>query len=290
MSELLRMDGVCRRSHGRTLLDGVNLAVQEGELVGVIGPNGAGKTTLLSIMGGLLAPSAGSVYLHQVPLSSFGRRQIAQQIAVVPQFSPPGDFRFSARDMVLMGRYAHRSRFANETADDRAVALVAMRQAKVTQFADRPVTELSGGERQRVAIARALAQQPRLLLLDEPTASLDLSHQLHVLQLVRRLVTENQLAVVAALHDLALAGRFCDRIVLLERGRVVAEGSPSSVLTPDRLAVVFRIVADVRPDPITGGVAIHVIEPIEHDVEPEHHRRMGTMEGHKGDTAWPNHR
>ena len=265
MSELLRLDGVCRWSNGRTLLDDINLAVQAGELLGVIGPNGAGKTTLLSIMGGLLEPSSGSVYLRQVPLSSFGRRQIAQQISVVPQFSPPGDFQFSARDMVLMGRYAHRPRFASETADDRAVAATAMQRAKVTSFADRPVTELSGGERQRVAIARALAQQPLLLLLDEPTASLDLSHQLHVLQLVRRLVTENGLAAVAALHDLTLAGRFCDRIILLEQGRVVAEGSPSSVLTPDRLAAVFRVIADVRPDPMTNGLAIHVIEPMEQD-------------------------
>lgn len=249
------------------LLNEVSLTLQTGELVGIIGPNGAGKTTLLAIMGGLLEPSAGSVYLHQVPLSSLDRRQIARQIAFVPQSIPVGDFRFSARDTVLMGRYSHRERFASETADDRAVAMVAMHQAKVSHFADRSVTELSGGERQRVAIARALAQQPRLLLLDEPTASLDLSHQLHVLQLIRRLVTEHQLAAVTAIHDLTLASRFCDRIILLEQGRVVTEGSPSSVLTPDRLAAVFRVLADVRPDPITKGLAIHVIEPMESSAE-----------------------
>ncbi len=269
MSELLRMDGVCRRSNGRTLLDAVNLTVQAGELVGVVGPNGAGKTTLLSIMGGLLAPSAGQVYLDQTPLSSFRQRQIAQHIAFVPQSAPAGDFRFSAQDMVLMGRYAHRPRFASETADDRAIAATAMQCAKVTPFADRSVTELSGGERQRVAIARALAQQPRLLLLDEPTANLDLSHQLHVLQLLRRLVSENQLTAVTAIHELTLASRFCDRIILLEQGRVVSEGSPSSVLTPDRLATVFRVVADVRPNPITKGLAIHVIEPMEGNAEPD---------------------
>ncbi|MGQ0811056.1 MAG: ABC transporter ATP-binding protein [Nitrospiraceae bacterium] len=267
MSDLLRLEGVCRRSNGRTLLDAVNLTVPVGELAGVIGPNGAGKTTLLSIMGGLLEPSAGRVLLNQVPLTSLGRRQIAQHIAFVPQSAPAGDFRFSARDMVLMGRYSHRERFAGETADDRAIATVAMRHAKVTSFADRSVTDLSGGERQRVAIARALAQQPRLLLLDEPTTSLDLSHQLHVLQLVRQLVTKHHLTAVTAIHDLALASRFCDRIILLDQGRVVADGSPSAVLTPERLAAVFRVVSEIHPDPITNGLTIHVIEPIQGETE-----------------------
>ena len=262
MSELLRMDDVSRRSNGRILLDAVNLAVQAGELVGVVGPNGAGKTTLLSIMGGLLAPSAGQVYLDQTPLSSFRQRQIAQHIAFVPQSASAGDFRFSARDMVSMGRYSHRQRFAGETANDRAIVTVAMQHAKVTSFADRSVTELSGGERQRVAIARALAQQPRLLLLDEPTASLDLSHQLHVLQLVRQLVTKNRLTAVTAIHDLALASRFCDRLILLEHGRIVSDGFPVDVLTPGRLASVFGVAAHVGPDPFTNGLLIHVLAPI----------------------------
>ncbi|WHZ21708.1 MAG: hypothetical protein OJF47_000820 [Nitrospira sp.] len=265
MSELLRMDGVCRRSNGRTLLDAVNLAVQAGELVGVVGPNGAGKTTLLSIMGGLLEPSAGQVYLDQTPLSSFSQRQIAQHIAFVPQSAPAGDFRFSARDMVLMGRYSHRQRFAGETANDRAIATVAMRHAKVTSFADRSVTELSGGERQRVAIARALAQQPLLLLLDEPTASLDLSHQLHVLQLVRQLVTKHRLSAVTAIHDLGLASRFCDRLILLHHGRIVADGPPAAVLTAEHLASVFGVTAHVRPDGFTNGLLIHAIEPTADD-------------------------
>lgn len=265
MSELLRMDGVCRRSNGRILLDAVNLTVQAGEFVGVVGPNGAGKTTLLSIMGGLWEPSAGQVYLDQTPLSSFRQRQIAQHIAFVPQSAPAGDFRFSARDMVLMGRYSHRQRFAGETANDRAIATVAMRHAKVTSFADRSVTELSGGERQRVAIARALAQQPRLLLLDEPTASLDLSHQLHVLQLIRQLVTKNRLTAVTAIHDLVLASRFCDRLILLEHGRIVSDGLPVDVLTPDRLAAVFGVIAHVRPDPFTNGLMIHVLAPTADD-------------------------
>lgn len=265
MPELLRMDAVSRRSRGRTLLDDINLKVQIGELVGVIGPNGAGKTTLLSIMGGLWKPSAGQVYLDHTLLSSLGARQIAQQVAYVPQSAPAGDFRFSARDMVLMGRYPHRPRFAGERSEDRTIAAVAMQHAKVTSFADRSVTELSGGERQRVAIARALAQQPRLLLLDEPTANLDLSHQLHVLQLVRELVTKNQLTAVTAIHDLTLASRFCDRLVLIEQGRIVAEGTPSMVLTPDRLATVFQVIAEVHADPLTNGLTIHVIEPVKEE-------------------------
>lgn len=247
------------------LLDGVSLTVKTGELVGVIGPNGAGKTTLLSIMAGLLEPSAGMVYLNQVPLSSLCRRQIAQQIACVPQTTTVSDFRFSAKDIVLMGRYPHRDRFAGETSEDHAIAIEAMRHTRVTPFADRSVTELSGGERQRVTIARALVQQPRLLLLDEPTASLDLSHQLHVLQLVHQLVTKDRLTAVTAIHDLGLASRFCDRVILLDHGRIVADGPPAAVLTPDRLAAVFGVVAHVRLDPFTNGLMIHVIEPVRDD-------------------------
>jgi iron complex transport system ATP-binding protein len=265
MPDLLTLEAVSRWSNGRMLLDGVSLTVKTGEFVGVIGPNGAGKTTLLSVMAGLVEPNGGRVCLNQVPLSTLRRRQIAQQIACVPQAATVSDFRFSARDIVLMGRYPHRDRSAGETSEDHAIAAEAMRQTQVTSLADRSVTELSGGERQRVTIARALAQQPRLLLLDEPTASLDLSHQLHVLHLVRTLVTKNQLTAVTANHDLELASRFCDRIIVLDHGRIVADGPPEAVLTPDRLATVFGVVAHVRPDPVTNGLMIQVIEPVRDD-------------------------
>lgn len=268
MSDLLTLEAVSRCSNGRTLLDGVSLTVKTGELVGIIGPNGAGKTTLLSIMAGLLEPSAGMVYLNQVPLTTLCRRQIAQQIAFVPQATTVTDFRFSARDIVLMGRYPHRDRFASETSEDHVITTDAMRHTRVTPFADRSVTELSGGERQRVTVARALAQQPRLLLLDEPTASLDLSHQLHVLQLVHQRVTKDRLTAVTAIHDLVLASRFCDRLILLDHGGIVADGPPAAVLTPERLATVFGVVAHVSPHPVTNGLMIHVIEPVPDDAMP----------------------
>lgn len=268
MSDLVTLEAVSRCSDGRMLLDGVSLTVKTGELVGIIGPNGAGKTTLLSIMAGLLEPSAGMVYINQVPLSTLCRRQIAQQIAAVPQATTVSDFRFSARDIVLMGRYPHRDRFAGETFEDHAIATDAMRHTRVMPFADRSVTELSGGERQRVTVARALAQQPRLLLLDEPTASLDLSHQLHVLQLVYQRVTKDRLTAVIAIHDLGLASRFCDRLILLDQGRIVADGPPAAVLTPDHLATVFGVVAQVSPHPVTSGLMIHVIEPVPDDAMP----------------------
>ena len=268
MSDLVMLEGVSRSSKGRLLLDGISLTVKTGELVGIIGPNGAGKTTLLSIMAGLLEPSSGRVYLNQVPLSALCRRQIAQQVAFVPQATTVSDFRFSAREIVLMGRYPHRDRFAGETLEDHAIATEAMHHTRVTPFADRSVTELSGGERQRVTVAQALAQQPRLLLLDEPTASLDLSHQLHVLQLVQQRVGKDRLTAVITIHDLGLASRFCDRIVLLDHGRIVADGPPAAVLTPDRLATVFGVVAHVSPHPVTNGLMIHVIEPVRDDATP----------------------
>ena len=266
MSDLVMLEGVSRSSKGRLLLDGVSLTVKTGELVGIIGPNGAGKTTLLSIMAGLLEPSTGAVYLNQVPLSALCRRQIAQQVAFVPQATTVSDFRFSAREIVLMGRYPHRDRFAGETPEDHAIATEAMDHTRVTPFADRSVTELSGGERQRVTVAQALAQQPRLLLLDEPTANLDLSHQLHVLQLVHQRVGKDRLTAVVAIHDLGLASRFCDRLILLDQGRIVADGPPAVVLTEDCLATVFGVVAHVSPHPVTSGLMIHVIEPVQDDV------------------------
>lgn len=275
MSDLVRLEAVSRSSNGRMLLDGVSLTVKTGELVGIIGPNGAGKTTLLSVMAGLLEPSIGIVYLNQVPLSTLCRRQIAQRIAAVPQATTVSGFRFSARDIVLMGRYPHRDRFVGETFEDHAIATDAMRHTWVTPFADRSVTELSGGERQRVTVARALAQQPRLLLLDEPTASLDLSHQLHVLQLVHQRVTKDRLTAVIAIHDLGLASRFCDRLILLDQGRIVADGPPAAVLTPDHLATVFGVVAQVSPHPVTSGLMIHVIEPVPDDAMPLR-RTVGT--------------
>ena len=246
----------------RVVVDRVSLSLQPGDVVGLVGPNGAGKTTLLRLLANLLEPSGGKVWVEGRPVAAYTRTQIGQRMGVVPQQFHTADFRFTAEEIVLMGRYPHRRRWTAETARDREIAAQAMHDTNTRPFAPRVITDLSGGERQRVTVARALAQTPRVLLLDEPTASLDLCHQLQMLQLMRTLARRDGLAVVAALHDLHLASRFCDRLLLLKEGRVVAEGTPAAVLTPARLADVFDVQAQVGPDPVTGGLLIRVIGPI----------------------------
>lgn len=261
---ILTVTGVQHRWNGQIALRCPDLSFLSGQFVGLLGPNGSGKTTLLRVMAGLLAPTEGAVWLDGAGLASLSPRRIARSLAVVPQTQPVGDFPFLALDVVAMGRYPHRARFQSETSEDWAIARDAMAQTDSAQFADRAVPTLSGGERQRVTVARALAQRPRLLLLDEPTANLDLAHQLQVLKVVRQLVTEHGFGAVAALHDLESASRFCDRLVLLSRGAIVADGTPSEALTPERLADVFGVRAQVELDEVAGGLTIRVL-----DIVPE---------------------
>ncbi|MGH7319086.1 MAG: ABC transporter ATP-binding protein [Candidatus Rokuibacteriota bacterium] len=242
----------------REAVRSVDLDVHAGEFVGVVGPNGAGKTTLLRLMGKLLEPTGGALWLDGQALAALGRRTIARSVAVVPQTAPI-DFAFSVRDVVLMGRHPHLGRFQGEGPEDHAAARGAMEITATVGFAERSITELSAGERQRVMLARALAQCPRLLLLDEPTANLDLRHQLQILDCVRRRVREAGLAAVAALHDLGLASRYCDRLVLMHAGRVVADGMPDEVLTSERLRAVFGVTAHVARSALTGGLSISVV-------------------------------
>lgn len=250
--------GATMRWGQRHALKTVDLEVYEGEFVGLVGPNGAGKTTLLRLIGKLLEPSDGAVWLEGEPLAGLSQRAVARRVAMVPQRAP-ADFAFSVRDVVLMGRHPHLARFETEGVVDHAIVRDAMELTNTAELAERPIPELSAGERQRVTLARALAQRPRLLLMDEPTANLDLRHQLQVLECVQRLVQEQGLAVVAALHDLELASRYCDRLVVLHAGTIVADGRPEEVLTAARLREVFGVIAHVGPSPRVGGLAITVV-------------------------------
>jgi len=254
---LLRAEGVRCRIDGADLLRGASLTVRAGELVGLIGPNGAGKSTLLRVVSGLWPLSGGTVTLLGRPLSEYAPRQVAQIVAQVPQITAL-DFPFTVRQVVLMGRSPHQGRFTLESARDRQIAERAMRRTGTLDLAERLIGTLSGGERQRVLIARALTQEPRLLLLDEPTANLDLRHQLSILALVRALVDEGDLGAVAAVHDLELAARACDRLVLLHEGAVLAAGSPAEVLTSDRLRAAYGVDACPFTDPVTGHLRIAV--------------------------------
>ena len=244
---------------GKTLLDGVDLQAERGQLVGLIGPNGAGKTTLLRTISGILRYRQGSIHLEGSDLKSMSPKDAAATLALVPQIAPY-TYGFTSMELVLMGRYPHLGRFQIEGREDDRIAREAMRLTEIEQFADRTLDTLSGGERQRVFVARALAQQPRILLMDEPTANLDVLHQLKVLDLVRQLVDDG-LTAVAAIHDLNMAARYCDKLVLLNGGQVLAEGSPSEVLTPETIESAFGVKSAAYQDPVTGSLAISLIGP-----------------------------
>jgi iron complex transport system ATP-binding protein len=234
---------------GPAVFRDVSFAIRAGELVGLCGPNGAGKSTLLRLMLGLHAPSAGSVTLAGTALATLSRRQIARHAALLPQ-DAPADVPLSVREAVALGRLPHLGRLQPETAADVAAVARALEATDTASLAERPLTELSGGERHRVHLARALAQEAPLLLLDEPIAGLDIAHQLAAMDLLRATADANR-AVVVALHDLALAARRCDRILLLAGGALSADATPAEVLTADTLARVFGVRADVRID--AGG-------------------------------------
>lgn len=241
---------------GARLIEDVALRVRRGELLGLVGPNGAGKSTLLRAVSGLV-PAQGQVWLDSTQLAELDARGIARILARVPQSTAP-DGGFSVEELVLTGRTPHLGRFQWETPVDRAIARQAMTATHTRRFEDRLVAGLSGGERQRVMLARALAQQPSVLLLDEPTANLDLAHQVRVFDLVRTLVQAG-LAAVAAIHDLELASRYCDRLLLLHGGRVLAEGPPSEVLTPAYLQAAFGVQALVEPNRHGAGLRVTVL-------------------------------
>lgn len=237
--EGLRFESVSAELGGRTILEEIDFEVSPGEVVGLIGRNGVGKTTLLRLANGSLAPSGGRVCLGADPVSALARRRVARRIALVPQdLHVP--FPFRVGELVLMGRAPHQSLVGLESEADVSQALAALERLGIEDLADREITKLSGGERQLVLFARALVQDPGILLLDEPTAFLDLRHRVEVLLEVRAFAQSGRAALVVS-HDLSLAARSCDRLVLLGAGRVVAEGTPGQVLTPENLRLAFGI-------------------------------------------------
>jgi iron complex transport system ATP-binding protein len=228
----------------------VNMQVRTGQMFGIIGPNGAGKTTLLRALTRQIVPRQGQVLVDGRDLWSVPLKELARKMAVVSQNVPAGDL--DVWGCVLVGRLPHFASFQfRESHSDRQIAEQAMRMAGAWMFRDRLMDELSGGERQLVVIARALAQQPSLLLLDEPIAHLDIGHQLQVLDLLRRLNAELGLTIVMVLHDLNLAAEYCDALVLLDEGRVHKHGPPAEVLTYRTIETVYKTVVVVGRNPVS---------------------------------------
>jgi len=238
----------------------VSLAVAPGEIVGVIGPNASGKTTLIRLFSGLLRPTRGEVLLEGQPLPRMTRAAVATRVGVVPQ-DVPRDFPYTVEELVLMGRFPHAPGRFFESVEDRRVAWEAMGQVGVRGLAGERCDRLSGGERQRVMLARALAQEPRLLVLDEPTAHLDLRYQVECVELLRRLNAEQGLSVVLVSHDLDLAGHLCHRLLLLSEGRAARQGDPEFVLETAALQAAYGCPVAVDRHPVTGRRSVHVVWP-----------------------------
>jgi len=248
----LRLDGVSVALGRADVVSEVTLEVARGEWVALIGPNGAGKTTLLKAIAGLVR-HRGSVVLDGVPAASLGRAERARRIALVPQEpeTPPW---LTVAEYVLLGRTPHLGPLAREGAADRNIAGRALTRLDLAMFAGRTLGTLSGGERQRAVVARALAQEAPIVVLDEPTAALDIGHQQQALELLDALRSAEGLTVVAAMHDLTLAAQYADRVVLLDRGRLVADGTPVEVLTEALLAQHYGVAVDVVR--VDGRIAV----------------------------------
>jgi iron complex transport system ATP-binding protein len=239
----LRLEGVEVALGGRAVLRGVDLELARGEVLVLAGRNGVGKTTLLRVASGLLVPEAGRVWLGERPLSGLSRRALAREIALAPQETGI-PFPFRVGELVLMGRAPHHGLLAFESQRDVEIARAALERVGIAGLAERSVLEISGGERQLAVVARALAQQAPILLMDEPTAHLDLARRLELLTLARELAREGR-AVLVVSHDLALTTRFASRIALLAEGRILTCGPPADVLRPELLRSAFGVDAEI---------------------------------------------
>ena len=262
----LRIDRVQFYYEARKVLDEISFEAGEGEFIGLIGPNGSGKTTLLKIVDGILRPKVGSVYLDCKRISELDPKELARELATVPQTA---DLSFDLKvfDVVMMGRYPYLGRLSVEREVDEEKVRFWMRLTNTLHLAERSIKEISGGERQRVLIARALAQEPRILLLDEPTSNLDVCYQIEVMSLLRMLVEKLGLTIICAIHDLNLAARYSDKIILINGGKIKSMGKPADVLTEENLREVFKIEARIERDQDSGSLTIIPIRAISRELK-----------------------
>jgi iron complex transport system ATP-binding protein len=245
---LLSANSLSLRYNESPVVQDFSLSVAPKTMIGLIGPNGGGKTTILRALAGLIEPAAGTVTVSGKQAYRMERRVRARCIGWVPQ-QEIAPWMLTVIEMVHLGRAPHRGWLLPYTADDKRVVELALTRTDLLSLKYRPVNKLSGGEFQRVLIARVLAQEPQVLLLDEPTANLDIHHQVEILELVRDLIEEKELSVVMAVHDLNLAARYCDQLILLHNGRQVSAGTPEHVLTSENLSMVFGVEAQLYRDP-----------------------------------------
>jgi iron complex transport system ATP-binding protein len=248
-------DGMVFSYGDRKVLDGLSFALTPGRFYGILGPNGCGKSTLIDLLMGFQRPQAGQIRYRGRPLASRRRRDLAREIALVPQ-NFYINFPFTALDVVMMGRYPHMPRFSPPAAGDLAAVEAVMARTDTLAFKHRYMNEMSGGERQRIVFARALVQDTPVLMLDEATSNLDIHHTLTLMDIVAEEVRRRQKLVVAVIQDINLAASYCDRLILMKGGRIVDCGETQNVLTPDNIRAVFGVASRIYKDPYTRDLRV----------------------------------
>ncbi len=256
MGKSISTEGVTFQYDEAVVINSLSLSIERGSFISIIGPNGSGKSTLLKLLASNITPQGGAIFLEGQNVKDYGKRALSREMAVVPQETSV-NYAFQVYDIVLMGRYPHRGRFQRETKEDRKIVKEAMERTNTWQLRNRKINELSGGEGQRVILARALAQEPQLILLDEPTASLDIHHQLEVLELLKSLNEERNVTIIAVLHDLNLAARYSQEILLLHSGKKITMGKTEEVLTVENLKQAYDMEMMIERNLYTNRLMIH---------------------------------
>lgn len=256
-TEIVEVENLKYEINSKSIIDGISLSVDRGEFVGLIGPNGSGKTTLMRLIDNIISATSGQVRLNRTLLKNLDPKRIAQSVAYMPQDSDIG-FDFPVIDLVLFGRYPYQARLKRETQEDMEIARRMLAYVGLGGFDQRLVSELSGGEKQLVFFAKILAQEADLLLLDEPTSNLDIKHQDQIFSMASELTREKK-AVIAAVHNLNVAAKYCSRLILLKDGKLVADGSPAAVLRSDILDPVYEVRTSTSINISTGSLSVSVI-------------------------------
>ncbi len=256
MSPLLQVEKLNFSYDSEPTLRDVSLSVQKMEFIGLIGPNGSGKSTLLKHMGGVLNDDQGAIRFNNSPLKSINKKKLARSITWIPQ-EHPMVFLFTVQEIVLMGRHPYLSPLSFEGEEDYKIARHAMEITQTLKFSERYFNEISGGEKQRVMLASAIAQEPEIMLLDEPTSALDLKYQVQILDILKHLNTEKQITLVLAMHDLNLASRYCQRLILLSEGTIARDGTPEEVLQKDIIESVYGV--NINLHVLDGDILVYPV-------------------------------
>lgn len=259
MSLLLKTDQLNFAYDSEPILNDITFSIDSMEFVGLIGPNGSGKSTLLKLIGGILNSNQGKIDFKGKPIESIPKKELAQSITWIPQ-DHPMVFPFTVQEIVMMGRHPYLTPLSFEGEEDFQIVQHAMEITKTLQFAERYFNEISGGEKQRVMLASAIAQEPEIMLLDEPTSALDLKYQVQILNILKRLNEQKKITLILAMHDLNLASRFCQRLILLQDGVIVRDGTPEDVLQKDIIEKVYGV--EVELHSLNGGILVHPVKEL----------------------------